>query len=58
MKAKFETELAIYNQKIEFKEVQCQQLKSQLEDSKKTHEGMINAIENKAKESYDGKEIA
>ncbi len=34
----FDKELAIFEQKIEFKEVQNQQLKSQLDESRKTHE--------------------
>ena len=52
----FDKELAIFEQKIEFKEVQNQQLKSQLDESRKTHEQMVKAIENRAKESHDGRE--
>lgn len=58
IKTKFEKELAIYQQKVEFKEVQMQQLKAQLEDSRKTHEAMNRAMENRAKEGHDGREIA
>lgn len=58
MKNKFEKEVAIYNQKIEFKDVQFTQLKSQLEETRKTHDSMVRAMESKAKESYDGKEVA
>ena len=58
MKNKFEKEIAIFNQKIEFKDVQYTQLKSQLEETRKTHDSMVRAMENKAKESYDGKEVA
>jgi hypothetical protein len=38
VKNMFEKELAIFQQKIEFKDVQNQQLKSQLDESRKTHE--------------------
>ena len=58
MKNMFDKEMAIFKQKLEFKDVQNQQLKSQLDESRKTHEQMVKAIENKAKESYDGKEFA
>jgi hypothetical protein len=58
MKNMFEKEMAIFKQKIEFKDVQNQQLKSQLDESRKSHDQMIKAVENKAKESYDGRETA
>jgi len=58
MKNMFDKEMAIYKQKIEFKEVQCQQLKSQLDETRSTHESMVKAMESKAKESHDGKEHA
>lgn len=58
MKNRFDKELAIYKQKIEFKDVQAQQLKNQLDESRKTHDSMVKAMENRAKESNDGKEMA
>lgn len=58
LKNMFEKEMAIYKQKVEFKEVQTQQLKSQLEETRSTHESMVKAMENKSKESHDGKEVA
>ena len=58
MKNMFEKEMAIFKQKVEFKEVQNQQLKSQLDESRKSHEQMIKAVENKSKESHDGRETA
>lgn len=58
MRNMFDKEMAIYKQKLEFKDVQATQLKSQLDESRKSHEQMVKAIENKARESYDGKEIA
>lgn len=58
LKNQFEKEIAIFKQKIEFKDVQTQQLKAQLDESRKTHDSMVKAIENRAKESHDGKEYA
>ena len=57
MRNMFDKETAIFKQKLEFKDVQAQQLKSQLDESRKSHEQMVRAIESKARESYDGKEI-
>lgn len=58
LKNMFDKEMAIFKQKVEFKEVQNQQLKSQLDESRKNHDNMVKAIENRAKESHDGKESA
>lgn len=58
LRISLDKELAIFNQKLEFKDVQCQQLKLQLEESRSTHDQMIKAIESKAKESVDGRENA
>lgn len=58
IKNNFEKEVAIYKQKLEFKEVQYQQIKTQLDETRKTHETMIKAIENKSREQVDGKEYA
>ena len=58
MRNMFDKEMAIYKQKLEFKDVQAQQLKSQLDESRKSHDQMVKAIENRARESIDGKEFA
>ena len=58
MKNMFEKELAIFKQKLEFKEVQNQQIKAQLDESRKGHEQMLKAVEGRARESNDGKETA
>jgi hypothetical protein len=58
MKNMFEKEMAICNQKVEFKEVQYQQLKKQLEDDRHHNENLAKAMENKAQENHEGKEYA
>lgn len=53
-----EKETAIFKQKLEFKEVYNTQLKSQLEDTRKTHDQMVKAIESKSNEHVSKKEVA
>lgn len=43
---------------MEFKELSIQSLKTQLDDAKKQQDSMVKAIENRAKEHYDGRENA
>lgn len=58
LRISLDKELAIFNQKLEFKEVQCGQLRLQLEESRSTHDQMVKAIEHRARESVDGRENA
>ena len=58
MKTLTDKELAILRQKLEFKEVSVQQLKAQLDESRKAHDQMLRTVESRAKESQEGKESA
>lgn len=57
MKNILDKEIAIYKQKLEFKEVQYQQLKTQLDETKQTHEQLIKTLESKSREHSDTREL-
>jgi seryl-tRNA synthetase len=57
-KSKWDKEQAILKQKVEFLESQLQDSKASLDDARKSHEAMMNAIQNKEKDVSVSKEEA
>lgn len=57
-KNKWDKEQAILKQKVEFLESQLQDSKASLDDARKSHEAMMNAIQNKEKDVSVSKEEA
>ena len=57
-RARWDKESAIQKQKQDFLEVQLKELRNQLDETRKTHESMVKAIQSKDVENAYGKEMA
>ena len=57
-RSRWDKESAIQKQKQDFLEVQLKELRNQLDETRKTHESMVKAIQSKDHENAYGKEMA